>query len=89
VSKKEDLVEKIKKMNIEECTQYYSTAKSTNTAIHLIGIIIFFFILSMPTFIIIVCGLLGTTFLAKLSTGIDATIERLEERILSIDPDGL
>lgn len=84
---KEDLFERIKKMDLEECIEYQSSAKGTNNIIHLLGIGMCFTIVSIPNIVLAMCGALIIYVLAKLSTGIDETVKRLEERICILNPD--
>ncbi len=84
---KEDLYNRIKKMNINECWEYRSSAKSINHIIGLIGVGIFLIILFFPNIIYALLGGFFITVLAKISTGIDETISKIEERILILDPD--
>ena len=84
---KEDLFDRIKKMDLDECLEYQSSAKGTNTVIQLLGISACFLIVSIPSLALAIGGSLVVYVLAKLSTGIDETVKRLEERICTLSPD--
>ena len=84
---KEDLFERIKKMDLDECVEYQSSAKGTNSIIHLLGIGMCFAIVSFSSIAFALCGAFVIYVLAKLSTGIDETVRKLEERICTLSPD--
>ena len=84
---KDELFDRIKKMNIDECLQYHTSAKSINYIINLLGVSIFLIILLSSGIIFVIVGGLFVSLLATMSARIDDTLNKLEERILILNPD--
>ena len=86
MTNKTELFDKIKKMSLDECWVYHSSAKSTNSVINILGIGIFLVIIFMPSLLTIIPGAILLYILGNLSSGISLTLKHLEERILTLDP---
>ena len=87
MSNKDDLNDRISKMCVDECWQYHSSAKGMNTLIDIFGVGLFVLILSIPTVLCILIAGIAVSLLAKLSSNIDETINKIEDRLRELIPE--
>lgn len=84
---KNDLIEKINKMNLEELLDIHSTATTTGRFISVFGIFLILFALIVGNLFVYVACFGFVYIIGHLAVGADATKSVIEDRIAKLSPD--
>lgn len=79
-----ELIKKIRVMQLEELVAYESAAISTNRFITLIGVFCLFFMLAFPSLLTILPGVVLVYVIANISV-VDITIKEIKNQLEKID----